>query len=182
MAAWLQYDKTVLLGQALAHFQIPRSRLLTHAVTEERGAGGRRGQVDGGLPRYDRYVFKVFLMSRDGVRHVEASLKFLSGTTSIYKRTSFRYDSIVSAHVSRNGRDGQKLELRLKAGDPITVRDAVSVASSAPQARTHWDEDDAPLAASSVTDILHLLEGVAGEGGGWFRNQEEAGRQGPVPA
>ena len=182
MAAWLQYDKTVLLGQALAHFQIPRSRLRTHAVTEERGAGGRRGQVEGGLPRYDRYLFKVFLMSRDGVRHVEASLKFLSGTPSIYKRTSFRYDAIVSAHVSRNGRDGQKLELRLKAGDPITVRDAVSVASSAPQARTHRDEDDAPLAASSVTDILHLLEGVAGEGGGWFRNQEEAGRHGPVPA
>jgi hypothetical protein len=162
--------------------QIPRSRLRTHAVTEERGAGGRRGQVEGGLPRYDRYLFKVFLMSRDGVRHVEASLKFLSGTPSIYKRTSFRYDAIVSAHVSRNGRDGQKLELRLKAGDPITVRDAVSVASSAPQARTHRDEDDAPLAASSVTDILHLLEGVAGEGGGWFRNQEEAGRHGPVPA
>jgi hypothetical protein len=182
MATWLQYDKTVLLGQALAHFQIPRSRLRAHAITEERGAGGRRGQVDGGLPRYDRYVFKVFLMSRDGVRHVEASLKFLSGTPSIYKRTSFRYDSIVSAHVSRNGRDGQKLELRLKAGDPITVRDAVPAAGSGPQARTHPDEDDAPLAASSVTDILHLLEGVAGEGRDWFRNQETAGRHGPASA
>jgi hypothetical protein len=182
MAAWLQYDKTFLLGQALDHFQIPRSRLRTHAVTEERGAGGRRGQVEGGLPRYDRYLFKVFLMSRDGVRHVEASLKFVSGTPSIYKRTSFRYDAIVSAHVSRNGRDGHKLELRLKAGDPITVRDAVSVAGSTPQARIHRDEDDAALAASSVTDILHLLEGVAGEGGGWFRKQEEAGRHASTPA
>ena len=64
----------------------PRSRLRTHAITEERGAGGRRGQVDGGLPRYDRYVLKAFLISRDGVRHVEASLKFLSGSPSIYKR------------------------------------------------------------------------------------------------
>ncbi len=27
MATWLQYDKTVLIGQALTHFQIPRSRL-----------------------------------------------------------------------------------------------------------------------------------------------------------
>jgi hypothetical protein len=174
MAAWLQYDKTVLLGQALTHFQIPRSRLRTHAITEERGAGGRRGVVAGGLPRYDRYVFKVFLMSDDGVRHVEASLMFLSGAPSIYKRTSFRYDSIVSAHVSRNGRDGQKLELRLKAGEPITVRDAPA-AGSGPEAGTQPDEVDAPLAASSVTDILHLLEGVAGEGRDWFRNQEKAG-------
>ena len=183
MATWLQYDKTVLIGQALTHFQIPRSRLRAHAITEERGAGGRRAEVAGGLPRYDRYVFKVFLMSKDGVRHVEASLKFLSGEPSIYKRTSFRYDSIVSAHVSRNGRDGQKLELRLKAGDMITVRDSVPSADANQQARAQPDQDDAPLAASSVANILHLLEGVAGEGRDWFRNQEAAGRQqGRAPA
>ncbi len=115
-------------------------------------------------------------MSKDGVRHVEASLKFLSGGPSIYRRTSFRYDSIVSAQVSRNGRDGQKLELRLKAGDMITIRDSVPSADANPQAQAQPDEDDPPLAASSVTNILHLLEGVAGEGRDWFRNQETAGR------
>jgi hypothetical protein len=122
MAAWLEFDRTVLLGKALDHFQLLRSRLRTHAFLEEPEVAVRRARIKGGPLRYAKYGIRVFLLADDGVRQVRASLAFMTGMLTVRERTSFRYDAIVSVRVLREVRRGQKFELTLTAGEPITVQ------------------------------------------------------------
>jgi hypothetical protein len=183
MATWLACDRTVLLGRALDHFRLPRSRLNAHAFLEEPGVAVRRSRIEGGPWRYAGYRLLVFLLAEDGVRQVRASLDFMTGTLTIRERTSYRYEAIVSMHVSRETRR-HTFELRLAAGEPIIVRVRDADPSAAPdqdtgpaeETREAADaEDDAGLDVSSVADLLHALEGVAGEGRNWFQAPEWAG-------
>ncbi len=56
MAEWLEDDRTVLLGMALEHFHLPRSRMIAHGFIEEPFPGARRSQADEGLLRYQKYT------------------------------------------------------------------------------------------------------------------------------
>jgi hypothetical protein len=183
MAAWLECGRTVLLGSALDHFQLPRSRLLTHAFLEEPRVAARRARVEGGPLRYDGYRLLVFLLAEDGVRQVRASLDMLTGILTVRERTSFRYDAIVSVHVLREARRGQTFELRLAAGEPITVR-----VRDADPGEHQQDKDDEPvddteeaeeidpaLDAASVANTMLVLEGVAAEGPNWLQGRDWAG-------
>lgn len=185
MTTWLECDRTVLLGTALDCFQLSRSRLTTHAFLEEPGVAVRRARIEGGPLRYAKYRLLVFLLAEDGVRQVRANLDFLAGSLNVRERTSFRYDAIVSVRVLRDARRGQKFELRLKAGDPITVQvrdadpgetqggqDAVPADETAGEAET---EEDPALDVASVANTLLVLEGVAAEGRNWFRGRERTG-------
>lgn len=180
MAAWLGFDRTVLLGKALDGFHLSRSRLTAHAFLEEPGVAVKRARIEGGLWRFARYRLLVFLLAEDGVRQVKANLDFMTGTLTERERTSYRYDAIVSARVLREARRGQTFELRLTAGDPITVR-----VRDADPSETQQDQDAAPaeetqeaeaaetaLDMTSVADLLHMLEGVAGEGRNWFKGRD----------
>src|SRR5262249_48923455 len=42
MAEWLELDRTVLLGQALDYFRLPRSRLVAHGFLEKPHPGAKR--------------------------------------------------------------------------------------------------------------------------------------------
>jgi hypothetical protein len=182
MAAWLEHDRTVLLGKALDHFQFPRSRLRTHAFLEEPDVAARRAQIEGGPPRYQRYRIWVFLLADDGARQVRASLGFMTGTLTVRERTSFRYDAIVSVRVLHEARGGQKFELRLTAGEPITVQvrnanpgvtQQGPVTESSDEAEeAGGTEEDLVLDAASVANTLLVLEGVAAEGQSWFRGRD----------
>ncbi len=167
MATWLARDRTVLLGTALDHFRLPRSQVTAHAFLEHPGVAVKRGKIEGGPWRYGGYRFQVFLLGQDGVRQVRANLNFVTGTLDIRERTSYPYDSIVRVRFLKE-RQHQTFELRLKAGDPITVRlrdtdvgearqdQPVEPADEAQQAVESDEEVSAD--ATSFSGLLHMLE------------------------
>jgi len=181
MAAWLERDRTLLLGEALKHFQLRRSRVRAHAFLEHRNPGARRSQIEDGPWRYTAYQLHVFVLAEDGVRQVRALLDFTKATLTMRERTSYSYDSIVAVRFLQETRR-QTFELRLAAGDPVTVRvrdadpggtqpdqDASQTAETQETAET---EEDASLDVASMTDLLHTLEKVAGQGRNWLHGQD----------
>lgn len=194
MASWLECDRTILLGKALDHFHVPRSRLIAHAFLEEPAVAARRMRFDGGPLRYAKYQILVFLLADDGVRQVRATLDFTTGTLVVRERRSYRYDAIVAVRVKRERHGRHTFELRLTSGDPVTVRVRDAHAEEAPpdddaappegpdekeDAEEHPGREDAedttPLDAASVASALHVLEGIAAEGRSWLREREWAG-------
>ncbi|MGD0559646.1 MAG: hypothetical protein ABSA93_32345, partial [Streptosporangiaceae bacterium] len=174
MVTWLGYDRTVLLGMALDHFRLRRSRLIAHAFLEKAGVAVKRARIEDHPWRYAGYQLRVFLLAEDGVRYVRASLDFITGTLVIRERTSYHYDAIVSVHVKREARRGQLFKLRLAAGDPIVVQvrdpnpDETSQDQDAGPAEETQAvgeaEEDTALDVTSVADLMHMLERIAGEG------------------
>jgi hypothetical protein len=171
MADWLRCDRTVLLGRALDHFKLPRSRLNAYAFLEEPGVAAKRARIEDAPWRYAGYQLRIFLLAEDGVRQVRAYLAFMKGILTERERTSYRYDAIVSVRVLREARR-QTFEFRLTAGDPITVR-----VRDADPGKSQKDQDTAPaddtqeareaekdtaLDVTSAADLLHMLERVAG--------------------
>jgi hypothetical protein len=171
MAGWLGCDRTVLLGRALDHFKLPRSRLNAYAFLEEPGVAVKRARIEGASWRYAGYQLRIFLLAEDGVRQVRAYLGFMKGTLTERERTSYRYDAIVSVRVLREARR-QTFEFRLTAGDPITVRvrDAdpdktqqdQDIAPGEDTQEAREEEEDTALDVTSAADLLHMLERVAG--------------------
>jgi hypothetical protein len=179
MAAWLECDRTVLLGTALDFFQLSRSRLKTHAFLEEPGVAVRRARIEGGPLRYAGYRLMAFLLAEGGVRQVRYSLDFTTGVLTERERTNYRYDAIVSVRVLHEARRGQKFELRLTAGEPITVQvrdaDPGEIQDGPDTELAEETEEDPALDAASVANTLLVLEGVAAEGRNWFRGRDWAG-------
>lgn len=181
MAAWLELDRTILLGTALRHFQVLRSHILIHAFLEQPGVAKRRAQIEDGPWRYAAYRLHVIVLAEDGVRQVRAHLDFTKATLTIRERTSYSYDSIIAVRFLQETRR-QTFELRLAAGDPITVRvrdtdpgvrQPDQDASQAEEAQqTAEPEADASLDEASMTDLLNMLEKVAGQGRNWTRGQD----------
>ena len=151
---------------------------------QQPGVAARRAQIEGGPWRYAVYRFLIFLLAEDGVRQVKASLDFMKGALTIRERTSYRYDAIVSVSFVQEPR-WQTFELRLTAGELITVQvwnadpsptqqgQEASLTEGTQEAREA--EDDIALDVTSVVDLMHLLEGIAGEGRNWFQGREWAG-------
>jgi len=200
MAAWLECDRTVLLGMTLDLFQLPRSWLTAYAFIEKRHPGARRAQIQNGPWRHAGYQLRIFLLAEDGARYVRAYLDFLTGKLSINERTSYRYDAIVSVHVSRKpGQGKHTFELRLTSGDPITVhvqdvepdesqldQDATLMGEPVEEAQeaaeTAEAEETATSDMASLTGLMHMLEGVAGEGRSWIQRRDCRGaRSGDAP-
>jgi hypothetical protein len=181
MAEWLERDRTVLLGLALDYFRLPRSRLVAHGFLEKPGVAARRMQLDGCLPRYQGYQIWMFLLAEDGVRQMRASLDFLTGTLTQREEITYGYSSIAAVHVMRK-RGGQTFELRLAGGDPIRVQvkepgpgakrpdnpgDQDENGELAEEAEEVANNND--LDVASITNTLHLLEGVAADGRKWLQ-------------
>jgi hypothetical protein len=182
-AAWLGCDRTVLLGRALDHFHLPPRRLIAHAFVEQPGVAARRARIEGGPWRYAMYRFQLLLLAEDGVRQVRANLDFMTGTLTIRERASYRYDAIASVRFLQETRR-QTFELRLTTGELITIRVRDADPGEAQQdhdagqtEETHEaaeaEADTAPDATSMV-NLLHMLERAAGEGQNWFRGRDWA--------
>jgi hypothetical protein len=179
METWLRYDRAILLGGALEHFHLPRSRLIAHAFHQQSGTASKRARIEGGSWRYAKYRFLVILLAEDGVRQVRANLDFMKGILTVRERTSYRHDAIVSMRVSKEALR-QTFELRLTAGEPITVlvrdgdpsdieldRDDMPTE----EAQASIAEEDTLQDVTSLADLLHTLERAAGEGRNWFRER-----------
>jgi hypothetical protein len=177
MATWLDCDRTVLLSQAMDHYKLARSLVLTHAFLEEPGAGARRARANNGPMRYSRYKIVVFLLTSDGVRQLTADLSLVAITLRHLERISYRYDAVASAHVSlashasEGPRIQQSFKLTLTNGDPISA----IVTDLDPEDFQQGEDADslsrATLDAASVTNTLHVLEGIAAEGKSWFQER-----------
>ena len=178
MEAWLDHDRTVLLAQAMDHYKLARSKVITYAFLEEPGSGAKHARLPNGPMRYSRYKLIVFVLTSDGVRQMSADLGFVAVTLRLGDRISYRYDAVASAHVSltRSGppkpRIQQKFTLTLVNGNPISV---IVTDLDPEDIRRGEDEDslsEATLDAASVANTLHVLEGIAAEGKGWFDGQK----------
>jgi hypothetical protein len=183
IAAWLDCDRTALLGQAMDHYRLARSQVLTHAFLEEPGAGARRTRANNGPMRYSRYKIVVFLLTSDGVRQLTAGLSFVAITLRHLERISYRYDAVASAHVSLTShapeglRIQQRFKLTLINGDPISA----IVTDLDPEDFQQGEDADslanATLDAASVANTLHVLEGIAAEGKSWFQERHAGHRR-----
>lgn len=172
MGTWLAADRVILLDMALDHFHLPRSRLIAHALLEERMPWARAGHSDDGPTMYAKYQILVFLLVNDGVRMVKATLDFTTASLVIRERRDFRYDSIVAVRVIRTAGDQETFELQLSSGDPITfvIRGAGPVAAASGHG-TDMPGEDSPLSEASTASTLHLLEGIAAEGRNWLNER-----------
>ena len=184
MAEWLEGDRTVLLGMALDHFHLSRSRMVAHGFIEKPMPGARRSQINGGLPRYQKYQIWMFLLAEGGVHQLRASLDFLTGTLVEREHISYGYTSIAAVRMLRRSGGVRTYELSLTAGEPIKVR--VRETDPPPVTQGERDEDtdpaeenesatdDAAPDAASVTNTLRLLQGVVGGGMNWLREHNWA--------
>jgi hypothetical protein len=185
MAAWLDCDRTVLLGQAIGHYKLARHQVLTHAFLERPGAGARSARVHNGPMRYSRYGLIVFVLTADGVRQLTADLSTVELTIQHRERLSYRYDAVASAHISlpkgastENPRSQQKFTLTLVNGQPVTVDVTDIGLADLEPGEDEKTISDATLDAASLTNTLHVLEGIAAEGKGWVQAQKTDGMTG----
>lgn len=169
MGAWFAADRAVLLDTALDHFDLQRSKLVMHALLDERAPWARAGRSEGGPAMYEKYQLLIFLLVNEGVRLVKASLNLVTADFVIRERRDFRYDSIVAVRVTPAAGGREDFELQLTSGDPVTLKARNTIptaASSASGAVT--SDDDLPLKAASTASTLRLLEGIAAEGQTWL--------------
>jgi hypothetical protein len=184
MAQWLEGDRTVLLGMALDHFHLSRSRMVAHGFIEKPAPGARRSQINGGLPRYQKYQIWMFLLVEGGVHQLRASLDFLTGTLVEREHLSYGYTSIAAVRMLRTSGGVRTYELSLTAGKPIKVRvqetDARSVTQDEQDEDTDPAEENEPATedtapdVASVTNTLRLLQGVVGGGMNWLHEHNWA--------
>jgi len=184
MAEWLEGDRTVLLGMALDQFRLSRSRMVAHGFIEKPEPGARRSQINGGLPRYQKYQIWMFLLAEGGVHQLRASLDFLTGTLVEREQISYGYASIAAVRMLRRSGGVRTYELSLTAGEPIRVR--VRETDPQPATQDERDEDTDPAEenesatedtapdVASVTNTLRLLQGVVGGGMNWLREHNWA--------
>ena len=179
MASWLDCDRTVLLAKAIDHYRLARHQVITHAFLEAPGTRAKRARVRNGPMRYSRYSLIVFLLTSDGVRQMSADLLFLQGDVREGDRLNFRYDAVVSAHVSQaprasdRSRIQQTFKLTLVNGEPISVIVTDLDPEDFQQGENERSLERATLDAASVGNTLHLLEGIAAEGKAWLQQTEE---------
>ena len=184
MANWLEGDRTVLLGIALDHFHLSRSMMFAHGFIEKPMPGAKRSQINGGMPRYQKYQIWMFLLAEGGVHQLRASLDFLTGTLVEREHISYGYTSIAAVRMLRRSSGVRTYELSLTAGEPIKVQ--VRQTDPPPVRQDEPDEDTDPAEeneyateeaapdVASVTNTLRLLQGVVGGGMNWLREHNWA--------
>jgi hypothetical protein len=173
MAAWLDCDRKILMDQAMRHYNLVRSDVITYAFIEAPGAGHKSARVRNGPMRYSRYHLLLFLLTADGVRQMTADLDFEKGSFHDRRRTNFRFDAVAAVHVAETDDHRRTFTLELVNGYSTSVQ--VTEANTEQLAP---DEDPealsrAALDASGLTTTLHILEGIAAEGKEWIKHESQ---------
>jgi hypothetical protein len=197
MGRWLDLDKAFLKTIALHRFGLENRDLVGYVVMTEGAPKSMRARVPHGPPRFSEYVVLVFLLTKSGVREVEVDLDFLSSTTKDERRTSFRYDHLVSARVSEVGvrytNDrrvivepgaqlgpleiekvrSRALRLTLVSGQEITVVAANFAGLTDGDVEQESELVRIALLTSGIMGALNILEAVAAEGADWIAREQE---------
>ncbi|QVQ53160.1 hypothetical protein J4H86_05065 [Spiractinospora alimapuensis] len=168
MEAWLTYDKTLLLSQALDLYRLPWQDVIAHTFLQTHAPGCKKARRRGGVWRFSKYSIRLFLVTHDGVRDFSADLNFERAHIDWTERRNFRFDAVSSIEVARESTYSYTLKLTLSNG-PTTD---VGVANSEGVAPEPEEDPDAfsetNLDAAGFTTTLHILEGIAAEGKAWF--------------
>ncbi|MEU9832645.1 hypothetical protein AB0D67_14040 [Streptosporangium sp. NPDC048047] len=171
MAAWLDYDRKVLLNKALQHYELKMSDVIAHAFIETPAASSARARALRGPWRYKKYRLLMFLLTADGVRELTITLDFEQGSFHIRRRANYSFEKIAAVRVSQGDDGGQMFELALVNGQEIRVE----ATDPGPEELQPGEEpkmvSEATLDASGLHRTLHILEGIAAEGKGWITQE-----------
>jgi hypothetical protein len=174
MAAWLDADQKFLMDKALKHYKLTRSEVIAHAFIAEAAQGCKHHRVPSGPMRYSRYQIHVFLLTSDGVRQVIFNLSFRYGSHPVIRRTNYRFEAIAAVLFTQVP---HSLELQLVGGQTIDIQLAepgeetqpgIDGASEVPRVDPGLGVN---LAPASLTNTIHMLEGIAAEGKEWVRRE-----------
>ncbi|MEV7630309.1 hypothetical protein [Actinoplanes sp. NPDC089786] len=173
MADWLESDRRLMVDEAMRHYRINASQIIAHAVIEGPASGVRRARVKHGPWRYSRYQIVLFLLTKDGVRQVNAHLDFEHISEQTTQRLNYRFDAVAAVRIDGIATQRQTFELTLVNGAPILVpvTDAIGEIEAG--------EDPLKLSrvsldASGLPRTLEVLEGIAAEGKEWIIHQRES--------
>lgn len=180
MEAWLNADKTLILQSALSHHQLSWHEIVAHTFLQTSDQPSRRAMEEHGAWRYSRYVVRLFLVTDEGVRDVEARLGFNGGVVSRREFEEYRFDSVSSVRVVERSRISYTLYLTLTNGDPKEI-DVFEPSALLDERDDESDaEENVNLDASGFFHTRRVLEGIAAEGKSWIprdrdrRNRERA--------
>ena len=180
MAAWLDYDRKLLMDHAMRSCRLARSSVIAYAFIERPGDHPTRARVRNGPWRYTSYKILLFLLTRHGVRQVTADLDFMRLTCHIRDEINYRFDMIVSVRVTKMDEDErldsegkQRFVLTLITGKPLSF-----VITDPGKDELQQDEDAdtvsaATLDATGVTNAFEVLQGIAADGKEWLATRNE---------
>lgn len=197
MGRWLDLDKAFLKTAALRRIGLDNRDLVGYVVMTEGAPKAMRARVPHGPPRFSEYVVLVFLLTKSGVREVEVDLDFLTGATKDERRTSFRYEHLVSARVSEVGiRYSNNERFIVEPGEQqgaleiekvrsralrltLVSRQEITVVAANFAGLTDADQEQEAelvriaLLTSGIEGALNILEAVAAEGADWITREQE---------
>lgn len=167
METWLTCDKTLFVDEVLRHYQLSWRDIITHTILMTPAHPYRRAREKGGPWRYSRYHLRLFLVTRDGVREVNAEFDLADSTRTNEQRSNYRFDALSSVQVTERDNVGYDLELILSNGPPrkIRVKDA-DTHQLAPDENAQ-QLTNINLDAAGFAHAFRLLEGIAADGKGW---------------
>ncbi|WP_040422494.1 hypothetical protein [Actinopolymorpha alba] len=173
MAAWLEYDRKIQVDESMRHYGLKPSHVIAHAFIEAPAKSYKRARVSNGPWRYSRYRLLLFLLTDDGVRHVDIDLNSYNGEAQMTQRLNYRFDAVASVGIDGLATQQQKFELTLVSGEPISVPVTESSMDG-----IRPDEDPEILSqitidASGLGPTLYILEGIAAEGKEWIKRQHQ---------
>ncbi|MEV0417375.1 hypothetical protein [Streptosporangium canum] len=171
MADWLDYDRKVLLNEALRHYELKMSDVITHAFIETPASSSARARVLRGPWRYKKYRLLMFLLTADGVRELTITLDFEQGSFHVQRRANYRFDMIAAVRVSQSDNGEQTFELALVNGQKVHVEGTDPGPEELQQGEEPGTVSEATQDASGLRRTLHVLEGIAAEGKGWITQE-----------
>ncbi|MFD8527595.1 hypothetical protein ACFV0L_09305 [Streptosporangium canum] len=175
MAAWLDYDRKVLLNKALRHYKLKMSNVIAHAFIEAPAPSSARARVRGGPWRYKKYQLLLFLLTADGIRQLTATLDVERGLLHVRQRANYRFEVVAAVRVNQADDGGRTFELTLVNGEDVRLRVLEPVMEELQQGEIPGAVSEATLDASGIHHTLHILEGIAAEGKEWIRNTDAKG-------
>ncbi|MGV9789510.1 hypothetical protein [Streptomyces sp. NPDC003435] len=172
METWLTCDRTSFVDQALRHHRLTWRDLITHTILVTPAPPYRRGRVRGGPWRYSRYVIRLFLFTRDGIREISSELEFSDATRKNEQRSNYRFDALSSVQVTENIDVGYDLELVLTNGPARKIRVKDADAHQLAPDESAQEISAISLSAAGFTHTFRLLEGIAADGKGWIERRD----------
>ncbi|GAA1286758.1 hypothetical protein [Streptomyces javensis] len=168
METWLTCDKTLLVDEALRHYQLAWRDLITHTILMTPARPYRRARVKGGPWRYSRYSFRIFLVTQDGVREISKEFDFTDAKRGKEQRSNYRFDALSSVQVTERSEVGYDLELILSNGPARNIRVKDADAHHIAPDENAQEIAEIDLNSGGFIHTFRLLEGIAAEGKGWI--------------
>jgi hypothetical protein len=169
MAEWLDCDKKIMLANALRHYGLKRSDVISYAFLETPGASYKRASVRNGPWRYTQYRILIFLLTEDGIRQAAFDLRTRDGDVEPGERHSYRYNAIACVETSvPTGDYQQTFDLYLVNGRTISFRVVDPITHWLPGETDAEAQSNATQDATGLRNTLRILEGVAADGKEWI--------------